>query len=281
MRRASFTVISSLRISWPTPTASELTLICGSSSVFYGQLLTQADLHPALVHRLKICDFGLARPFLGEETPTAWTDYVATRWYRAPELCGCFYGCYSHAVDIWSIGCIFAETLLGKPLFPGRDAVAQLQIMTDLLGKPPPHVIERIGNQKARSFLHALPPKVARPFEQKFRNADRLALDLLQQLLAFDPADRPSASQALEHPYFQVRPEKVFSFSWLDIMCSIAHCWTFPSPQGLPKVAPVECAPVSRGDFEFEMHKLTEADVRNLIYMEVGNFISVLYFDLN
>jgi serine/threonine protein kinase len=153
---------------------------------------------------LKICDFGLARPFLGEETPTAWTDYVATRWYRAPELCGCFYGIYSHAVDIWSIGCIFAETLLGKPLFPGRDAVAQLQIMTDLLGKPPPRVIDRISNSKARAFLHALPPKMPRPFEQKFRNTERLALDLLQQLLAFDPADRPSASQALEHPYFQV-----------------------------------------------------------------------------
>ena len=167
---------------------------------------------------------------------------MATRWYRAPELCGCFYGCYSQAVDIWSIGCIFAETLLGKPLFPGRDAVAQLQLITDLLGKPHPRVIDRISNQKARNFLHAMPPKPPRPFELKFRNADRLALDLLQQLLAFDPMDRPSAAQALDHPYFQ----------------------------GLPKVAPVETTPVARGQFEFEMHKLTEADVRHLIFMEVG-----------
>lgn len=61
--------------------------------------------------KLKICDFGLARPFMADTamTPVFWTDYVATRWYRAPELCGCFYGRYSQAVDIWSVGCIFAE----------------------------------------------------------------------------------------------------------------------------------------------------------------------------
>ena len=62
------------------------------------------------------------------ETPVYWTDYVATRWYRAPELVGSFYGRYSYAVDVWSLGCIFAEVLLGRPLFPGRDAVSQLQV---------------------------------------------------------------------------------------------------------------------------------------------------------
>ena len=121
--------------------------------------------------------------------------------------------------------------------------MAQLQLITDLLGKPHPRVIDRISNQKARNFLHGLPPKQPRPFDQKFRNADRLALDLLQKLLAFDPMDRPSAAQALEHQYFQ----------------------------GLPKVAPAECTPVSRSQFEFEMHKLTESDVRNLIFLEVSN----------
>ena len=94
--------------------------------------------------KLKICDLGLARPYLDGfgQNPmcAAWTDYVATRYYRAPELCGCFYGRYSQAVDIWSLGCIFAETLLGRPLFPGRDAVSQLQLITDLLGKPEPQV---------------------------------------------------------------------------------------------------------------------------------------------
>ena len=195
--------------------------------------------------KLKICDFGLARPFVGEPTSTNWTDYVATRWYRAPELCGCFYGCYSHAVDIWSIGCIFAETLAGKPLFPGREAVSQLNLITDLVGKPSVRTIDRIPNVKARTFLHAMPPKPPKDFAQKFPTTDPLALDLLRDLLSFDPSDRPSALEALNHPYFQ----------------------------GLPRVQPGEL-PVIQGQFDFELNnnKLTEADVRSLIYMEVLNY---------
>ncbi|KAK4410824.1 Mitogen-activated protein kinase [Sesamum angolense] len=70
-------------------------------------------------------------------------DYVATRWYRAPELCGSFFSKYTPAIDIWSIGCIFAEMLTGKPLFPGKNVVHQLDLMTDLLGTPPPESIAR------------------------------------------------------------------------------------------------------------------------------------------
>ena len=92
--------------------------------------------------KLKICDFGLARPALDPNPyhTIYWTDYVATRWYRAPELCGSFFARYSPAIDIWSVGRIFAEILLGKPLFPGRNVVQQLELITDLLGKPAPEV---------------------------------------------------------------------------------------------------------------------------------------------
>ena len=78
--------------------------------------------------KLKICDFGLARPSFHDQGPTTvfWTDYVATRWYRAPELCGSFFTKYTPAIDIWSIGCIFAEILNGKPIFPGKNVVNQL-----------------------------------------------------------------------------------------------------------------------------------------------------------
>lgn len=194
--------------------------------------------------KLKICDFGLARPFLQEQAqvPVFWTDYVATRWYRAPELCGCFYGRYSQAVDVWSIGCIFAEVLLGKPLFPGRDAVGQLHLITDLVGKPCPEVIDRVCNQKARAFLAALPHKVPR-YEQKFPHVDRAALELLKKLLSFDPAQRPTAAEALADPYFA----------------------------GLPNATAQEPAAISRQQFEFELHPtLSEAEVRSLIYQEVS-----------
>eukprot|EP00884_Botryococcus_braunii_P011525 jgi/Botrbrau1/20373/Bobra.0006s0036.1 len=104
--------------------------------------------------KLKICDFGLARPSFNDMPTTIfWTDYVATRWYRAPELCGSFFAKYSPAIDIWSIGCIFAEILLGKPLFPGRNVVHQLELITDLLGTPSAEVINKVRNEKARRFL--------------------------------------------------------------------------------------------------------------------------------
>eukprot|EP00955_Chlamydomonas_euryale_P054637 355903-Chlamydomonas_euryale.AAC.14 len=194
--------------------------------------------------KVKICDFGLARPFLGGNTPCAWTDYIATRWYRAPELCGCFYGRYSTAVDVWSIGCIFAEVLQGKPLFPGRDAVSQLTMITDLLGKPPAHIIDRISNRKARAFLHAMPDKPGMPLEVKFPTADTEALQLLRGLLAFDASERLTAAQALKLPYFKDLPAASFA----------------------------DASVITNAQFGFEAQQLNEADVRDLIYSEVLNY---------
>ncbi|KAG4971690.1 hypothetical protein JHK85_038111 [Glycine max] len=149
--------------------------------------------------KLKVCDFGLARvAFSDAPTTTFWTDYVATRWYRAPELCGSFFSKYTPAIDVWSIGCIFAEVLTGKPLFPGKSVVHQLDLITDLLGTPSPETIAGVRNDKARKYLMEMRKKSPVPFEQKFQNADPLALRLLQRLLAFDPKDRPTAQELLK-----------------------------------------------------------------------------------
>lgn len=193
--------------------------------------------------KLKICDFGLARVSFND-APSAifWTDYVATRWYRAPELCGSFFSKYTPAIDIWSIGCIFAEMLTGKPLFPGKNVVHQLDLMTDLLGTPPAESTARIRNEKARRYLSSMRKKQQVPFTQKFPNADPLALRLLERLLAFDPKDRPSAEEALADPYFQ----------------GLANVDREPSTQ-----------PISKLEFEFERRKLTKDDVRELIYREI------------
>ncbi|GAB2229936.1 hypothetical protein Droror1_Dr00014192 [Drosera rotundifolia] len=193
--------------------------------------------------KLKICDFGLARVSFND-APSAifWTDYVATRWYRAPELCGSFFSKYTPAIDIWSIGCIFAEMLSGKPLFPGKNVVHQLDLMTDLLGTPPPEAISRIRNEKARRYMSSMRKKQPVPFAQKFPNSDPLALRLLERLLAFDPKDRPSAEEALGDPYFY----------------GLANVDREPSTQPIPKL-----------EFEFERRKLTKDDVRELIYREI------------
>ncbi|KAL6963138.1 Mitogen-activated protein kinase 9 [Sarracenia purpurea var. burkii] len=193
--------------------------------------------------KLKICDFGLARVSFND-APSAifWTDYVATRWYRAPELCGSFFSKYTPAIDIWSIGCIFSELLTGKPLFPGKNVVHQLDLMTDLLGTPPPEAIARIRNEKARRYLSSMRKKPPVPFSQKFPHADPLALRLLERLLAFDPKDRPSAEEALADPYFH----------------GLANVDREPSTQ-----------PISKLEFEFERRKLSKDDVRELIYREI------------
>lgn len=193
--------------------------------------------------KLKICDFGLARVAFND-TPTTifWTDYVATRWYRAPELCGSFFSKYTPAIDIWSIGCIFAEVLTGKPLFPGKNVVHQLDLMTDLLGTPSLDTISRVRNDKARRYLTSMRKKQPVSFAQKFSNADPLALRLLERLLAFDPNDRPTAEEALADPYFR----------------------------GLAKVErEPSCQPITKIEFEFERRKVTKEDIRELIFREI------------
>uniref|UniRef100_A0A0E0N9G1 non-specific serine/threonine protein kinase n=1 Tax=Oryza rufipogon TaxID=4529 RepID=A0A0E0N9G1_ORYRU len=118
--------------------------------------------------KLKICDFGLARVAFNDSPSTIfWTDYVATRWYRAPELCGSFFSKYTPAIDIWSIGCIFAEILTGRPLFPGRNVVHQLDLITDLLGTPSSETLSRIRNENARGYLTGMQRKHPIPFSHK------------------------------------------------------------------------------------------------------------------
>ncbi|XP_051135224.1 mitogen-activated protein kinase 20-like [Andrographis paniculata] len=193
--------------------------------------------------KLKICDFGLARVAFNDTPSTVfWTDYVATRWYRAPELCGSFFSKYTPAIDIWSIGCIFAEVLTGKPLFPGKNVVHQLDLITDLLGTPSMDTISRVRNDKARRYLTSMRKKQPVPFSQKFPNADPLALRLLERLLAFDPKDRPTAEEALADPYFK----------------GLARVEREPA-----------CQMISKMEFEFERRRVTKEDIRELIFREV------------
>nr|AAC72862.1 contains similarity to a eukaryotic protein kinase domain (Pfam: PF00069, E=3e-09 N=1) [Arabidopsis thaliana] len=99
---------------------------------------------------------------------------------------------YTPAIDVWSIGCIFAEVLTWKPLFPGKSVVHQLELITDLLGTPKSDAISGVRNDKARKYLTEMRKKNHVTFSQKFSKADPLALRLLQRLLAFD---RPTPTE--------------------------------------------------------------------------------------
>ncbi|MBA0806491.1 hypothetical protein Gohar_005942, partial [Gossypium harknessii] len=211
--------------------------------------------------KLKICDFGLARVSFND-APSAifWTDYVATRWYRAPELCGSFFSKYTPAIDIWSIGCIFAEMLIGKPLFPGKNVVHQLDLMTDMLGTPSAESISKIRNEKARRYLSSMRRKQPVPFSHKFPNVDPLALRLLERLLAFDPKDRPTAEEV------RLLSESVFPKSMKKGKEALADPYFY----GLANVdREPTTQPISKLEFEFERRKLAKDDVRELIYREI------------
>jgi len=157
-----------------------------------GNLLVNGDC------QIVICDFGLAR---GNDETAQFTEYVVTRWYRAPELL-LMSQRYTFAVDMWSVGCIFGEMLRRKPLFQGKDYINQLKLVTDLLGTPSPSDLPEVTSPDAVRFLQSLDKKETMPLPESFPCASPLALDLLQKLLCMNSTKRITAAEALKHPYF-------------------------------------------------------------------------------
>ncbi|KAI9173595.1 hypothetical protein LWI28_003529 [Acer negundo] len=146
---------------------------------------------------LKIGDFGLARTT--SETDFM-TEYVVTRWYRAPEL---LLNCteYTAAIDIWSVGCILGEIMTREPLFPGKDYVHQLRLITELIGSPDNASLAFLRSDNARRYFRQLPQCRKQQFATRFPNMSQGAIDLLEKMLVFDPNKRITADEALCHPY--------------------------------------------------------------------------------
>jgi len=156
--------------------------------------------------QLRITDFGLAR-FMdastrrGENELNPMTQYVVTRWYRPPELLLAPNLPYGEPVDLWSIGCILAELLRRKPLFPGKSHLNQAQLIFELKGYTSAKELGFPVSAEAASFLD----KKCRYRKQSIRkyvpDASEAAISLLELLLAVNPSQRPTAEQALQHPF--------------------------------------------------------------------------------
>ncbi|XP_056438187.1 mitogen-activated protein kinase 15 [Gadus chalcogrammus] len=153
---------------------------------------------------VKLCDFGLARSLcqIQEDAgnPTL-TEYVATRWYRAPEI---LLGSsrYTKGIDMWSIGCILGEMLLGKALFPGTSSINQIEKILSAIAHPSPEDIQSIKSEYGASVIQRMLLKPQVPLEEILQPAvPPDALDLVQRLLVFNPDKRLTAGQALQHPY--------------------------------------------------------------------------------
>ncbi|KAM3207587.1 hypothetical protein ACQJBY_062684 [Aegilops geniculata] len=183
---------------------------------------------------LKICDFGLARTT--SETDFM-TEYVVTRWYRAPELL-LNSSEYTAAIDVWSVGCIFMELMDRKPLFPGRDHVHQLRLLMELIGTPNEADLDFV-NENARRYIRQLPRHARQSLSEKFPHVHPSAIDLVEKMLTFDPRQRITVEGALAHPYLA---------SLHDISDE-----------------PVCTMPFS---FDFEQHALSEEQMKDLIHQE-------------
>ncbi|KAH1199793.1 Mitogen-activated protein kinase MMK2 [Glycine max] len=184
---------------------------------------------------LKIADFGLARTT--SETDFM-TEYVVTRWYRAPEL---LLNCseYTAAIDIWSVGCILGEIITRQPLFPGKDYVHQLRLITELIGSPDDHSLGFLRSDNARRYVRQLPQYPRQQFATRFPSMSPGAVDLLEKMLVFDPNRRITVKEALRHPYL--------------------------APLHDINEEPVCVRPFS---FDFEQPSFTEEDIKELIWRE-------------
>ncbi|XP_069048728.1 mitogen-activated protein kinase 12-like isoform X2 [Lepisosteus oculatus] len=145
---------------------------------------------------LKILDFGLAR-----QTDSEMTGYVVTRWYRAPEVILNWMH-YTQTVDIWSVGCIMAEMISGKPLFKGNDHLDQLTEIMKVTGTPTQDFVGKLQSQEAKNYIKSLPKVQKKDLQALFSSANPQAVSILEQMLVLDPERRISAAEALGHPYF-------------------------------------------------------------------------------
>ncbi|KYO47163.1 serine/threonine-protein kinase ICK isoform X1 [Alligator mississippiensis] len=148
---------------------------------------------------VKIADFGLAREI---RSRPPYTDYVSTRWYRAPEVL-LRSTSYSSPIDIWAVGCIMAEVYTLRPLFPGASEIDTIFKICQVLGTPKKNDWLE-GYQLASAMNFRWPQCVPNNLKTLIPNASSEAVQLMRDMLQWDPKKRPTASQALRYPYFQV-----------------------------------------------------------------------------
>ncbi|XP_058659463.1 cyclin-dependent kinase-like 2 [Ammospiza caudacuta] len=148
---------------------------------------------------VKLCDFGFARPLA--TSGEAYTDYVATRWYRAPEL---LVGDskYGRPVDVWAVGALITEMLTGEPLFPGDSDIDQLYHITKCLGNLIPRQQELFYKNPLFAGLKLPEVKELESLEKRYPKLPAEALELAQECLQIDPDKRPSCAQLLQGDFF-------------------------------------------------------------------------------
>ncbi|KXZ47334.1 hypothetical protein GPECTOR_36g59 [Gonium pectorale] len=147
---------------------------------------------------LKLADFGSCRGIYSKQP---YTEYISTRWYRAPE-CLLTDGYYNYKMDMWGVGCVFFEIVSLFPLFPGTNELDQITKIHNILGTPPPELLAKM-KKRSQHMDFNFPPKEGTGVPKLIPHVNPECVDLIVKLLSYNPDERLSARQALRHPYFR------------------------------------------------------------------------------
>ncbi|XP_046614468.1 serine/threonine-protein kinase dyf-5-like isoform X2 [Neodiprion virginianus] len=148
---------------------------------------------------IKIADFGLAREI---RSRPPYTDYVSTRWYRAPEVL-LHSTTYNSPIDIWAVGCIMAELYTFRPLFPGNSEIDEIFKICSVIGTPNKDDWPE-GYQLAAAMNFKFPNFSSTPLSKLIPNASQESVSLMEDMMRWNPVQRPTAQQSLRYRYFQV-----------------------------------------------------------------------------
>ena len=178
---------------------------------------------------MKIADFGLAREI---RSRPPFTDYVSTRWYRAPEVL-LRSASYNSPTDAWAMGCIMAELFTLRPLFPGSSEADQIYKICSVLGSPT-HTNWPEGMKLASQMNFRFPQFVPTSLASLIPHASAEAIHIITDLLNYDPNQRPTASQTLQYPFFQVNIDQPTSRPQVAVRSSVPIETASPVPMNAP-----------------------------------------------
>jgi len=168
---------------------------------------------------IKITDFGMARGVLhDEEEEVALSEYVTTRWYRAPEIMLCSRQ-YKFSVDVWSIACIYGEMILRKPIFAGNNHLEQLELIFDVVGTPLFEESKQwIKSYDALRWVLSLPIKPRKSLHGILacKDINKNEIDLLSRMFILNPHKRSTVKQSLQHRFFKKIPNKIKSVKEIE-----------------------------------------------------------------
>ncbi|XP_076383529.1 serine/threonine-protein kinase dyf-5 isoform X3 [Megalopta genalis] len=180
---------------------------------------------------VKIADFGLAREI---RSRPPYTDYVSTRWYRAPEVL-LHSTTYNSPIDIWAVGCIMAELYTFRPLFPGKSEIDEIFKICSVIGTPEKDDWPE-GYQLAAAMNFKFPNFTRTSLNILIPNASQEAVVLMEDMLQWNPIKRPTAQQSLRYPYFQVNAPRLVNSKKIGVASHrdlVLHKVNLPPP--MPK----------------------------------------------